>query len=315
MRLIFAGTPRFAATALQALLSAGHDIPLVLTQPDRPAGRGLKLLPSDVKTLAVERGLVVAQPATLRPPEPQAMLAAVRADIMIVAAYGLMLPQAVLDLFPHGCVNIHASVLPRWRGAAPIQRAILAGDAQSGVSIMQMEAGLDTGPVLLDATIPIGPRETAGQLHDRLASLGADLAVRCLRELETGIVRTVRQDDSRATYAAKIHRQDTLIPWHSRAVEIDRMVRAFDPAPGAATALRGEGIKIWSAEPGAGSSLAEPGTVIDVGADGVVVACGDGTTLNIRQLQRAGGKRLSVREFLQGFPVGIGERFTMPAAA
>lgn len=315
MRLIFAGTPRFAATALDALLSAGHDIPLVLTQPDRPAGRGLKLLPSQVKTLALDRGLVVAQPDSLRSSEPQQMLATVRADIMIVAAYGLLLPQAVLDLFTFGCVNIHASVLPRWRGAAPIQRAILAGDASSGVSIMQMEAGLDTGPVLLDAMIPIGPRETAGQLHDRLASLGAELIIRCLREIETGSARAVRQDDSRATYAAKIDRQDTLIPWHTRSDEIDRMVRAFNPTPGAATALRGDGVKIWSAEPAAGSSQCAPGTIIDVGTSGIVVACGDATTLNILQLQRAGGKRLAVREFLQGFPVEVGERFTMPAVA
>lgn len=315
MRLLFAGTPRFAALALDRLVAAAHDIPLVLTQPDRPAGRGLKLLPSEVKVLALEKGLAVEQPPTLRNPEVQARLAALRAEVMVVAAYGLLLPQAVLDLFPFGCVNIHASLLPRWRGAAPIQRAILAGDETSGISIMRMEAGLDTGPVYRERAVPIGPRETAGELHDRLATLGADLVVEALGDLAAGRAHPTPQDDTRATYAAKIARPDTLIAWDAPADRVDRVIRAFNPVPGAATQLRGESLKIWVAEPAAAQTDRAPGTVLAASADGILVACGEGTTLAIRQLQRAGGKRLSAREFLQGFALTADERFDPLATA
>ncbi|MFO1320868.1 MAG: methionyl-tRNA formyltransferase [Burkholderiales bacterium] len=315
MRLIFAGTPRFAAVALDALLTAGHDVPLVLTQPDRPAGRGLKRLPSEVKALALQRDLAIEQPPSLRGPDAQARLADVGATLMIVAAYGLLLPQAVLDLFPAGCVNIHASLLPRWRGAAPIQRAILAGDENSGVSIMQMEAGLDTGPVYVDRAIPIGPKETAGGLHDRLAALGAELIVRTLADIGHGNARATPQDDSRATYAAKITRQDSVISWETRAETIDRVIRAFNPVPGASTSVRGEAVKVWAADLTPARSERAPGTVVESGADGILVTCGEGTTLRIRELQRAGGKRLTAREFLQGFPLRTDDRFAAPVTA
>jgi methionyl-tRNA formyltransferase len=236
MKLIFAGTPEFAAQSLSAILAAGHQVALVLTQPDRPSGRGMTLRPSPVKALALASGIEVFQPLTLKDPAVQERLHAVGAEVMVVAAYGLILPQAVLDLPRYGCLNIHASLLPRWRGAAPIQRAILAGDTETGVCIMQMEAGLDTGPVLLSDRLPLASDETAGSLHDKLADLGARLIVNALEKIP---LPAVPQSDTGITYAAKIEKAEALLDWRLPAAEIERKVRAFNPFPGAATMLEG----------------------------------------------------------------------------
>ena len=312
MRLIFAGTPEFAARALDALFAAGHDVALVLTQPDRPAGRGMALQASPVKSLALARGAEVFQPATLRDPEAQARLGALGAEAMIVAAYGLILPQAVLDLFPLGCLNIHASLLPRWRGAAPIQRALLAGDAETGVCIMQMEAGLDTGPVLLAEALPIAATDTAGLLHDKLAALGARLIVEALARMPMPVAI---QDEIGVTYAAKIDKAEAEIDWTQPATTIDRQIRAFNPFPGAWTTLAGQTLKIWSAQPmpGAADPATVPGQVLAVGKDGIVVASGAGC-LRLTELQKAGGKRLPVQQFLAGHPLQAGDRFDIEPA-
>jgi len=312
VRLVFAGTPRFAAVALQRLVETGHDIPLVLTQPDRPAGRGMKLVASEVKTLALQHGLAVAQPATLRAPDAEALLRATGAELMVVAAYGLLLPLSILSLFPRGCLNIHGSLLPRWRGAAPIHRALLAGDSETGVCIMGMEEGLDTGPVYRRASIPILPEDTTGTLHDRLAALGADLLVDALADLARGSLHPVPQPAEGVTYAHKIRREDAAIDWAAPADVIHRQIRAFDPAPGAATMLRGEAVKIWAAHLADGPVHGAPGEVISTGADGIVVACADGTGLVLTELQRPGGRRQAVRTFLQGCSIAPGERF-LPA--
>ncbi|MFP5404042.1 MAG: methionyl-tRNA formyltransferase, partial [Gammaproteobacteria bacterium] len=261
MRLIFAGTPPFAAAALDALADAGHDIALVLTQPDRPAGRGMKLTPSAVKTAALARGLPVAQPVTLKTPEAQAELAAVAADVMVVAAYGLILPQAVLDLPRRGCLNIHASLLPRWRGAAPIQRAILAGDHETGITIMQMDAGLDTGAMLLKSVVPILESDTAASLHDKLATVGALAIVDALARLDA--LTPEQQDDAQATYAAKLTKEGAQIDWSRPAAELARAVRAYNPAPGAWTLFDGAPLKLWAAEPCAARGT--PGEVLEAG--------------------------------------------------
>ena len=304
MRLVFAGTPDFAAAALRALHDAGHEIALVLTQPDRPSGRGLQPAPSAVKRLATELGIPVRQPVTLKDEAIQSELKALQPDAMIVAAYGLIVPQAVLDMPRRGCINIHASLLPRWRGAAPIQRAILAGDEETGVCIMQMDAGLDTGPVLLRKATPIAPDDTAQKLHDRLAALGAALIVDALaRDLEP-----TPQDSAHATYAAKLDKKEGVIDWAEPAAAIDRKVRAFNPVPGAVTTHAGAPLKIWSAEPGAATDR-PPGTVVSADRDGVVVACGGGGSLRVTTLQRAGGKRLPAAAFLAGTPVERGQRF------
>ena len=299
MKLIFAGTPEFAAQALAALITAGHQLALVLTQPDRPSGRGMVLRPSPVKALALEHGIEVFQPPTLRDAAAQARLQAVGADAMIVAAYGLILPQAVLDLPRFGCINIHASLLPRWRGAAPIQRAILAGDAESGVCIMQMEAGLDTGPVLLSAALPIAEDETAGSLHDRLAELGARLIVAALEKLP---LAALPQADEGVTYAAKIEKSEALLDWNLSAQQLARQVRAFNPFPGALATLGKLSVKVWraSAEAGEGS----PGTILASDRAGILVACGEGV-LRLTELQKAGGKRLSAAQFLAGISSGL----------
>ena len=302
MKLIFAGTPEFAAQALAALIAAGHQLALVLTQPDRPSGRGMALRPSPVKTLALEHGIEVFQPPTLRDAAAQARLQAVGADAMIVAAYGLILPQAVLDLPRFGCINIHASLLPRWRGAAPIQRAILAGDAESGVCIMQMEAGLDTGPVLLSAALPIAADETAGSLHDRLAELGAGLIVAALEKLP---LAPTPQADCGVTYAAKIEKSEAMLDWNQSAQQLARQVRAFNPFPGALATLGQLSVKVWraSAEAGEGS----PGTILAGDRAGILVACGEGA-LRLTELQKAGGKRLSAAQFLAGASSSLRER-------
>lgn len=306
MRLIFAGTPAFAATALQALIDAGHEIVLVLTQPDRPAGRGLKLVASEVKKLAQKQLLKVEQPLTLKTDAACELIATAHADAMIVAAYGLILPPAILALPRLGCINIHASLLPRWRGAAPIQRAILAGDSETGITIMQMDAGLDTGAMLTRRALPISETETTGELHDRLARLGGELIVETLRDLPA----PVAQDAALATYAAKITKEEALIDWDESAIEISRRVRAYNPFPGASTTFNGERIKLWRAEIADHQPL-EPGTVCKSAPGELVIACGQGA-LKVLELQRAGGKRLPAATLLKGFPIPRGTCFDAP---
>ena len=303
MKLVFAGTPEFAAVSLEALLRARHEITLVLTQPERPAGRGLKPRPSAVKQLALDRGLALLQPATLKNAAAQAAIAAARPEALVVAAYGLMLPPVLLTLPARGCINVHASLLPRWRGAAPIQRALLAGDAETGVTIMQMDQNLDTGPMLQQRAIPITPKETAGTLHDKLAALGAQLLVEVLAA--NPLPRA--QDAAAATYAPRIVKREAEIDWRKSAAEIERQVRAFDPVPGAQTCHEDVALKIWSACAEAGTG-ATPGAVSAAEADGIVVACGR-NALRIAELQRAGGKRLSAQAFLSGYKLARGTRF------
>ncbi len=306
MRLIFAGTPEFAAQALAALIAAGHDIALVLTQPDRPAGRGMKLKASPVKELALRHGLRVEQPERLKDPAAWAPIRAAQADLMIVAAYGLLLPQGVLDIPRLGCVNIHASLLPRWRGAAPIQRAIEAGDTETGITLMQMDAGLDTGAMLSKAVLPIAADDTAGSLHDKLAALGAREIVALLPRLEAGAVRAEPQDERLATYAKKIDKAEAAIDWRRPAPELERRIRAFNPVPGAQAQLAGATVKLWRARPAEGQG--EPGEIIGVGRDAITVACGEGA-LDLIELQQAGARRLPAAAFLAGHPLAPGQRF------
>lgn len=303
MKIVFAGTPEFAAIAVRALHRAGHEIALVLTQPDRPAGRGLQPLPSAVKRVAQELELPVRQPATLHDVSIAAELEALHPDAMIVAAYGLIVPPRVLALPRLGCINIHASLLPRWRGAAPIQRAILAGDSETGITIMQMDAGLDTGAILMQEAISMAPHDTAQSLHDRLAALGGELIVRTLDALP----QTRPQDESRATYAKKIDKREAQIDWREAAESIERKIRAFNPVPGAATTYAGGVLKMWRASIARGTPTA-PGTILEAGTDGLVIACSAGTALKATELQRAGGKRLDAASFLTGFPIKPGER-------
>ncbi|MBE0612430.1 MAG: methionyl-tRNA formyltransferase [Burkholderiales bacterium] len=310
MRLIFAGTPEFAARALAGLHGAGHEIALVLTQPDRPAGRGLKFTPSAVKALALEHSLEVFQPAGLKDAETQQRLRAARADLMVVAAYGLILPEPVLSMTRFGAINVHASLLPRWRGAAPIQRAILAGDTVTGISIMQMDRGLDTGPILAAESLVIETGDTAASLHARLAELGARLIVDSLSRLELGELHAEPQADAGASYAAKITKTEAEIDWREPATQIERKVRAFDPLPGASTMARNIGLKIWRARTAA--AVGAPGTIIEATPAGILVACGDEALL-VSELQRAGGKRLNAAQFLTGFPLAPGERLELSA--
>ncbi|HTS54955.1 MAG TPA: methionyl-tRNA formyltransferase [Burkholderiales bacterium] len=306
MRLVFAGTPVFAEVALRALLNAGHDVAMVLTRPDQPAGRGLRPRPSPVKALALEHRLTLAQPPTLSSPEALKALRAARAQVMVVAAYGLILPPAVLDLPLLGCINIHASLLPRWRGAAPIQRAILAGDRETGISIMRMDAGLDTGPLYLTHAIPIESEDTAGSLHDKLAALGGRCIARVLAGLdEAGQLQPVPQAAEGVTYAHKIEKREASIDWSRPAAEIERQVRAFNPLPVAGTLLRGQLLRIWRAR-AVGHRPGVPGRVIDATDGGILVGCGSGV-LRIEELQRPGSKRLSAAEFLRGASVSSGE--------
>lgn len=304
MRLIFAGTPEFSARALEALIAAGHTIALVLTQPDRPSGRGMKLTPSPVKTVALQHGLPIYQPLTLRDTEAQAQIRAVSAEAMIVAAYGLILPQAVLDIPPRGCINIHASLLPRWRGAAPIQRAILAGDTETGITLMQMDAGLDTGAMLSRHPLAIGTNETAGELHDRLASLGAAAIVDLLPRLAEVVGEP--QDERLATYADKIDKAQARLDWQRSASELLRQVRAYNPVPGAWTLLDGQPFKVWRAEEVTGDTGgALPGTVARAETDAIDVVCATGI-LRLLEVQVAGGKRLATSSFLAGRPFAAG---------
>lgn len=309
MRVAFAGTPDFAACALKAILAAGHAVPLVLTQPDRRAGRGMALQPGPVKQLALRHALALHQPASLKAAEAQQPLRAAAADVLVVAAYGLILPQALLDIPPMGCINIHASLLPRWRGAAPIQRAILAGDAETGVTIMQMDAGLDTGPMLLRASIPIGDSDTTLSLHDKLAALGAAQVVEALRRLAAGGLVATPQPAEGITYAAKIDKHEAELDWRRPALELERAVRAFDPFPVAAACVFDAPLKIWRARAETGSGA--PGEILSADGKGIVVGCGAGV-LRLLQLQRPGGKRLDAGDFLRGFALKAGLRFALP---
>jgi len=323
LRVIFAGTPEFAAAALAAIHSAGFTVPLVLTQPDRPAGRGMKLQASPVKRYAQEHGLAVAQPPSLRragkyPTEAAAAIEQLRAtphDVMVVAAYGLILPQEVLDIPPLGCINIHASLLPRWRGAAPIHRAIEAGDAETGITLMQMDVGLDTGAMISESRTAISGDDTSATLHDRLAQDGAKLIVEALVELErTGKLVATPQPADGVTYAEKIGKHEAVLDWRRPAAVLARQVRAFDPFPGGVGTLEdGTSIKIWAAVPIDAKTNGAPGTITDISAEGVVVVCGEGA-LRLTQLQKPGGKRLPVREFLAGSTLAVGQRFQLPEA-
>nr|WP_295081782.1 methionyl-tRNA formyltransferase [uncultured Roseateles sp.] len=323
MRVVFAGTPEFAASALQALLAAGYEVPLVLTQPDRPAGRGMKLQASAVKQVALQHGIAVAQPRSLRldgkfPEEAAAAreaLLAAKADVMVVAAYGLILPQWVLDLPARGCLNIHASLLPRWRGAAPIHRAIEAGDAQTGITIMQMDAGLDTGDMLSIERLDIAPADTTASLHDRLAVLGGRMIVEALQQAAGDSLRPVPQPAEGVTYAHKIEKAEAQLDWCQDAAQLERRLRAFDPFPGGLTHLDGEAIKVWRAELVDGSG--PQGQVLRVDETGITVACGQ-QALRLTELQRAGGKRLPAAAFLQAKPIAVGAVFAAadtPAAS
>ncbi|HZW21023.1 methionyl-tRNA formyltransferase [Noviherbaspirillum sp.] len=311
MRIVFAGTPEFAAVALKSLHEAGFEIPLVLTQPDRPAGRGMQLQASPVKQFAVAQGMRVAQPVSLRldgkypevAREAHELLQSTPHDVMVVAAYGLILPRSVLDIPKRGCINIHASLLPRWRGAAPIHRAIEAGDAETGVVIMQMEEGLDTGPMLLTGRLPIAADDTTASLHDKLATLGGGMIVEALRKLEQGVLEATPQPEAGVTYAAKIAKEEAALDLAQPVQVIERKIRAFNPFPGASATFNGVSVKFWRAVVAAETTTAAPGTVLAATAqDGVLVACGQGV-LRVTELQKPGGKRLPAAEFLKGFPL------------
>ncbi|KAF1011972.1 MAG: methionyl-tRNA formyltransferase [Burkholderia sp.] len=320
LRIIFAGTPEFAAVALAGIHQAGLPVPLVLTQPDRRAGRGMKLQASAVKQYALTHGLPVAQPPSLRrngkfPVEACAALDTLNAtphDVMVVAAYGLLLPQEVLDIPRHGCINIHASLLPRWRGGAPIHRSIEAGDTETGVTLMQMDAGLDTGAIISETRVAIAGDDTTASLHDKLATHGAQLIVEALVKLEReGSFAATPQPTEGITYAEKIGKCEAALDWREPAEVLARRIRAFAQFPGGSGTLDGSVLKLWAAEAVAGLGEAEPGTIVEAGAEGVLVACGSGM-LRVTQLQKPGGKRLSAREFLAGTPLSTGQRFTLP---
>jgi methionyl-tRNA formyltransferase len=312
MKVIFAGTPEFAALALASLHAAGFDIPLVLTQPDRPAGRGLQLHASSVKQFALAHGIEVLQPLSLRMDSPDpvraeqaravhARLLATDYDVIVVAAYGLILPRATLDIKP--CINIHGSLLPRWRGAAPIHRAIEAGDTETGVTIMQMEEGLDTGPMLAMERVAISPLDTTATLHDTLAALGARMIVDTLRKMEVGVLEAVPQPQAGVTYAAKIGKEEARLDFTLGAQELERKIRAFNPFPGAHAHVNGISVKIWGAAALPAPGAARPGQVVALDpARGIDVACAEGI-LRLTELQKPGGKRLPASEFLKGFPL------------
>jgi len=306
VKIIFAGTPKFAASALAALLKE-HQVIAVLTQPDRPAGRGMQLTASPVKQLALQHGLPVLQPKSLKDAAAQQEIAALDADMMVVAAYGLILPKVVLEMPRLGCLNIHASLLPRWRGAAPIQRAILAGDSETGITIMQMDEGLDTGDMLLRHVCPITETANAVTLHDTLAEMGANSIVEALSLLEAGSLVPVEQDNDAACYAAKLLKSEARIDWQQDAQQIARAVRAYNPFPVAQTSLNDVVVKIWQATVCAGQQD-QPGVVVGVDKQGITVACGNGA-LRLEVLQRPGGKAQPAVQFLQAMPVSSGNQF------
>lgn len=316
MRAIFAGTPEFAAVALAAMHAAGIEVPLVLTQPDRPAGRGMQMHTSPVKQFALQHHIPVVQPASLRldgkfadqAQQAHDVLRTTDHDVMVVAAYGLILPSSVLTIAPKGCINIHASLLPRWRGAAPIHRAIEAGDVDTGITIMQMDAGLDTGDMLLVAREPISPSDTTGELHDRLARLGGQLIVEALQRLGANELLPTPQPTEGVTYAAKITKDEAALDWQQPASVLLRRIHAFNPAPGASAQLGDTVLKVWRAEQVAGAG--QPGSVLAVDTRGVTVACGEHALL-LTELQKPGGKRLAAANFLQGFPIQVGQRLQL----
>ena len=298
-RVIFAGTPEFAAHHLDALRAAGHTVCAVLTQPDRPAGRGKRLQPSAVKERALAAGLNVLQPSSMQSPEVQEQLAALEADVMVVVAYGLLLPQSVLDIPRYGCLNVHASLLPRWRGAAPIQRAIAAGDAESGVTIMQMEAGLDTGAMLKKAALTLDRGETAGTLEHRLTQVGPVALLSVLSDLPGYLAGAEKQRDAMASYAAKITKSECQLDWQRDASSLSRQIRAFNPAPVCFSFLGNERVKLWYAEETTQTGPGVPGQILDATAQGVTVACGTGA-LCVTQLQFPGSRPLPAAELLHG---------------
>lgn len=299
MRIVFAGTPDFAAIALKALLETDHEIVGVYSQPDRPAGRGRKLTPSPVKQVALDAGLAVFQPLNFKSEESRQELASLEPDVMVVAAYGLILPQPVLDIPHYGCLNIHASLLPRWRGAAPIQRAIAAGDEETGITIMQMDAGLDTGDMVLKRTTPIDDRDTGGSLHDRLAILGGEAIVDALARLASGSLSGESQDDSLACYAHKLSKQEGHIDWQRCATDIDRQVRAFTPWPGNFSDLGDQRIRIHQTQPLAEAGSGTPGTILRRERDGIDVQCGEGV-LRILKVQLPGTRAQTVNDLING---------------
>ena len=309
MRVIFAGTPVFAEKALKALLEQKIEVVAVLTQPDRPSGRGMQMKPSPVKQVAEQYGLPVLQPASLKSTEIQQQLLDFQADVMVVAAYGLILPLAVLQIPRYGCLNIHASLLPRWRGAAPIQRAIQAGDARTGITIMQMDVGLDTGDMLYKKACEIDDKETASTLHDKLAALGASAIVDVLQLVEQDKLKPVQQDNQNATYAAKLTKDEAQLDWTRSALELDRDVRSYNPFPGASCLINDVPIRIWQASVYE-NKTGEPGEILDVQKNTLVVACGKGA-LGLEVLQKPNAKALPVGQFLQGFKMTAGDRFAL----
>lgn len=319
MRVIFAGTPEFAATALKAIIHAGFDVPLVLTQPDRPAGRGMQMHASAVKQLALAHQIPVAQPVSLRldgkypevAQDAHELLRNTTHDVMVVAAYGLILPLTCLSIPRLGCINIHGSLLPRWRGAAPIHRAIEAGDTETGITIMQMEEGLDTGPMLMRRAVPIRTSDTTASLHDQLATLGGEMIVETLRQLAAAPLMATIQPEDGVCYAAKISKEEAAINFEASALEIDRKIRAFNPFPAAHANIDGTTIKFWRAEVANGDSKSPSGSLIEAsGQQGVLISCEGGkSVLRVLELQKPGGKRLPAQEFLQGFPLKAGQVF------
>ncbi|WP_417643190.1 methionyl-tRNA formyltransferase [Enterobacter kobei] len=297
LRIIFAGTPDFAARHLDALLSSGHHVVGVFTQPDRPAGRGKKLMPSPVKVLAEENGLPVFQPASLRPQENQQLVADLHADVMVVVAYGLILPKAVLDMPRLGCINVHGSLLPRWRGAAPIQRALWAGDTETGVTIMQMDVGLDTGDMLYKLVCPITDEDTSATLYDKLAGLGPAGLIETLAQLANGTAQPQVQDEAQVTYAEKLSKEEARVDWSLSAAQLERCIRAFNPWPMSWLEIDGQPLKIWKASVIDTGTTAEPGTIVDATKQGIQVATGDGI-LNVESLQPAGKKAMSAQDLL-----------------
>lgn len=310
MNIIFAGTPEFAVPALAALIEAGHHIVMVLTQPDRPAGRGMQLKASPIKQLALQHGLRVFQPESLKPDEVQAEIAALKADVLIVAAYGLIIPTAVLNLFPKGCYNIHGSLLPRWRGAAPIHRAILAGDTETGVTIMEVVPKLDAGAMVSKWATPIRETDTTQTLHDAISREGAALMAQAMQQLQnTGHLAAEPQDEALVTYAHKLDKSEAALRWQESAEKLSRQVRAFNPFPVATTQFRGEICRIWFAKIANTNNLqADIGEILQLGA-AITVKCGEGT-LDILELQMPGGKRQSASQFIQGQHVKVGEIFS-----
>lgn len=297
LRIIFAGTPDFAARHLDALLSSGHNVVGVFTQPDRPAGRGKKLMPGPVKALAEEHGLPVFQPASLRPEENQQLVADLNADVMVVVAYGLILPKAVLDMPRLGCINVHGSLLPRWRGAAPIQRSLWAGDAETGVTIMKMDVGLDTGDMLYKLSCPITQEDTSATLYDKLAELGPQGLIKTLEQLAEGTAKTEVQDEALVTYAEKLSKDEALLDWTLPAAQLERCIRAFNPWPMSWMVIDDQPVKVWKASVIESHVQAAPGTIVEANKQGIQVATAEGI-LNLESLQPAGKKAMSVQDLL-----------------